>query len=78
MKNSDSLLWKEIAKLWNAIILGERWIIGDGTIARFWIDNWGNRNDPIIHNINMSIPTNVLMHTVKDMTRIVGIGISII
>lgn len=39
VKESDSILWKDLARLWNDMGNCFRWCVGDGREARFWLDN---------------------------------------
>lgn len=41
VKNGDSLLWKELGKVWDKINNGQCWSIGNGNEAFFWTDVWG-------------------------------------
>lgn len=35
-----SPLWKAVGNIWNEVIQGTRWAIGNGRLAKFWKDCW--------------------------------------
>lgn len=56
VRESDSLLWKELGKLWDILGNNQRWCVGDGRDTIFWLDNWGVCDFSIIFYLNLSIP----------------------
>lgn len=56
VSNGDSCLLKEIARLWDVLNINQRWCVGDGREASFWLDNWGVDEFPLINYLNSSIP----------------------
>ena len=64
-KNFDSVFWKSIAEVWDHKMNGQSQKIGDGKIARFWINCWIGQKDLINQTIS-AIPKDWLDHTVAD------------
>lgn len=43
-KSGDSPLWKGICKVWDSILKGIQWVIGNGRILNLLKDSWWMRN----------------------------------
>jgi hypothetical protein len=41
-------------KVWPLVLQGCRWVIGNGRVARFWLDPWVENKGPLIHNKSSS------------------------
>lgn len=66
-KESDSILWKELSRLWTVMEGCFRWQVGNGKDTRFWLDNWGVKDSPLINYIDLSIPMNKISDKVGDL-----------
>ena len=67
-RDGDSILWKELTRLWKDLEGGFSWQVGNGREARFWLDNWGVQDTPLINYIDLSMPMNRLSDKVEDLT----------
>lgn len=67
VKEGDSLLWKEIGRLWPLLYRNQRWVVGCGNEVFFWTDSWMGNGDALINNINFSFPMRDMGLLVKDM-----------
>lgn len=72
VKNSDSIIWKEIGGLWGALLEGQRWIFGKGDNVFFCLDDWGCEDGALIDGLNLSLPINNMRTKIKDMVNLDG------
>lgn len=42
LNHKSSFIWKNLTHCWKTVINNSRWIIGDETTIRFWLDPWIN------------------------------------
>ncbi|KAI9127446.1 hypothetical protein K1719_002005 [Acacia pycnantha] len=49
VKQHDSRLWKNVARLWPEVIKGIGWEVRDGRSVKFWEDRWLNEVDKLGH-----------------------------
>ncbi|KAI9081928.1 hypothetical protein K1719_036190 [Acacia pycnantha] len=47
VKQHDSRLWKNVARLWPEVIKGIGWEVRDGRNVKFWKDRWLNGVDKL-------------------------------
>ncbi|KAI9088950.1 hypothetical protein K1719_029229 [Acacia pycnantha] len=47
VKQHDSRLWKNVARLWPEVIKGIGWEVRDGRSVKFWEDRWLNGVDKL-------------------------------
>ncbi|CAI9090181.1 OLC1v1024904C1 [Oldenlandia corymbosa var. corymbosa] len=55
-RTKASIFWKQISKLWPEALKAIRWVVNDGTIINFWIDNWLNADGPLSLHAKQIIP----------------------
>ncbi|KAJ1439229.1 putative ribonuclease H protein [Sesbania bispinosa] len=54
--NRDSPLWKGISKVWHHLKNSLYWILGDGSIARFWQDPFIPGVGPLLSQSSQGLP----------------------
>ncbi|KAJ1426110.1 hypothetical protein SESBI_10495 [Sesbania bispinosa] len=59
-RKNQSLIWKGIVETWWDVLKGTRWIIGDGTKTRFWLDPWLKSGEILHEMANQDIPPHIL------------------
>ena len=62
-----SRLWWGICKIWNTMVKGIGWALGDGKRVRFWLDNWLDLPRPLVDYVIKEIPEHVLQFLVSDV-----------
>lgn len=62
-----SPIWRGICKIWPTFISGTRWVIGDGSKAKFWEDRWIGEESPLKEKATCSILKDIRHARVRDL-----------
>jgi len=65
-------LWKGIFGVWQKVLKGIKWVVGNGEIVRFWLNNWVDNEGPLVHKALGVIPEAMLNKTVAEFVDDVG------
>lgn len=63
----DSVLWKEICRVWHTVQQNTSWNLGNGKQILFWKDSWLASYGPLYRHIIGEIPVDTINYTVADM-----------
>ncbi|KAK9139396.1 hypothetical protein Scep_009077 [Stephania cephalantha] len=53
-----SHLWRSLGKIWSNTLQNIGWAVGNGTVSRFWLDNWLNLEKPLGEYATRRVPPN--------------------
>lgn len=65
---NNSFIWKGLLLSWNIITKFLKWALGDGKLARFWLDLWASSlTTPLASLIHSPFVSNDLSLTIKSV-----------
>ncbi|CAA0806219.1 Unknown protein [Striga hermonthica] len=67
-----SVCLKALAKAWPHVRRGARWALGNGFLARFWLDVWLNVPNPLINVVTGSVPAEQIHAPVAEYVTEAG------
>ena len=68
----SSYLWKSISRIWDYVLQGMRWTIGDGNKINFWHQCWVSEEIIIADYITKPIPNELINKRVADFVNAEG------
>ncbi|KAH9705279.1 putative ribonuclease H protein [Citrus sinensis] len=63
---SGSYMWKAIGIIWDKVLQGIRWNLGDGRKVKFWWDCWALKDKRLIFYAQQPLPEELINSTVSD------------
>ncbi|KAL9453582.1 hypothetical protein AB3S75_009233 [Citrus x aurantiifolia] len=68
----SSYLWKSISRIWDYVLRGMRWMIGDGNKINFWHQRWVSEEIIIADYITNPIPAELINKRVAEFVNAEG------
>ena len=59
-------MWRAVGTVWEKVLNGIRWQVGDGSKIRFWKDCWVMQNVILKDYVVMPVPSNMLDNSFRE------------